>query len=196
MMDNNIVTDLVVKTADMMIKNTTETIFNRIDAAKGNRDKEKTILALEEIIKDLLDDKNKLNQIIRQYEELLAIQKLSDKNIDYITENIVPLLSQVLASDVVTKGNEEKAEEINEVINLLTPLLSVETLTILQLLGFNFREGIGDPLTNLVKGAINKKETEELNYQYSIEATKTQTELFKLLQTEEGREVYKQISKN
>lgn len=157
MMDNNIVTDLVVKTADMMIKNTTETIFNRIDAAKGNRDKEKTILALEEIIKYLLDDKNKLNQIIRQYEELLAIQKLSDKNIDYITENIVPLLSQVLASDVVIKGNEEKAKEINEVINLLTPLLSVETLTILQLLGFNFREGIGDPLTNLVKGHKQKR---------------------------------------
>lgn len=195
-MDNNIVTDLVVKTADVMIKNTTETIFNRIDAAKGNHDKEKTILALEEIIKDLLDDKNKLNQIIRQYEELLAIQKLSDKNIDYITENIVPLLSQVLESDIVTKDNEEKAEEINKVINLLNPLLSVETLTILQLLGFNFREGIGVPLTNLVKGTINKKETEELNYQYNIEATKTQTELFKLLQTEEGREIYKQISKN
>lgn len=195
-MDNNIVTDLVVKTADVMIKNTTETIFNRIDAAKGNHDKEKTILALEEIIKDLLDDKNKLNQIIRQYEELLAIQKLSDKNIDYITKNIVPLLSQVLESDIVTKDNEEKAEEINKVINLLNPLLSVEKLTILQLLGFNFREGIGVPLTNLVKGTINKKETEELNYQYNIEATKTQTELFKLLQTEEGREIYKQISKN
>ena len=77
-MDNIMITDLVVKTADVMIKNTTETIFNRIDAAKGNRDREKTILALEEIIKDLLDDKNKLNQIIRRYEELLAIQKLSN----------------------------------------------------------------------------------------------------------------------
>ena len=145
-MDNIMITDLVVKTADVMIKNTTETIFNRIDAAKGNRDREKTILALEEIIKDLLDDKNKLNQIIRRYEELLAIQKLSNENIDYITENIVPLLSQILTSDTITKGNEEKAEEINEFMTLLTPLLSVETLTILQLLGFNFREGIGIPL--------------------------------------------------
>ncbi len=192
-MDNIMITDLVVKTADVMIKNTTETIFNRIDAAKGNRDREKTILALEEIIKDLLDDKNKLNQIIRRYEELLAIQKLSNENIDYITENIVPLLSQILTSDTITKGNEEKAEEINEFMTLLTPLLSVETLTILQLLGFNFREGIGIPLTNLVKETINKKEIEQLNYQYNIEATKTQGELFKLLQTQEGRDAYQSI---
>ncbi len=192
-MDNIMITDLVVKTADVMIKNTTETIFNRIDAAKGNRDREKTILALEEIIKDLLDDKNKLNQIIRRYEELLAIQKLSNENIDYITENIVPLLSQILTSDTITKGNEEKAEEINEFMTLLTPLLSVETLTILQLLGFNFREGIGIPLTNLVKETINKKEIEQLNYHYNIEATKTQGELFKLLQTQEGRDAYQSI---
>ncbi|NLD16582.1 MAG: hypothetical protein GX666_03260 [Tissierellia bacterium] len=192
-MDNSMITDLVVKTADVMIKNTTETIFNRIDAAKGNRDREKTILALEEIIKDLLDDKNKLNQIIRRYEELLAIQKLSNENIDYITENIVPLLSQILTSDTITKGNEEKAEEINEFMTLLTPLLSVETLTILQLLGFNFREGIGIPLTNLVKETINKKEIEQLNYHYNIEATKTQGELFKLLQTQEGRDAYQSI---
>ena len=192
-MDNIMITDLVVKTADVMIKNTTETIFNRIDAAKGNRDREKTILALEEIIKDLLDDKNKLNQIIRRYEELLAIQKLSNENIDYITENIVPLLSQILTSDTITKGNEEKAEEINEFMTLLTPLLSVETLTILQLLGFNFREGIGIPLTNLVKETINKKEIEQLNYQYNVEATKTQGELFKLLQTQEGRDAYQSI---
>lgn len=195
-MENSIVTDLVAKTADVMIKNTTDTIFNRIDAAKGNRDKEKTILALEEIIKDLLDDKNKLNQIIRRYEELLAVQKLSDENLNYITENIVPLLSEVLESDIITKGNEEKAGEINEVMTLLTPLLSVETLTILQLLGFNFREGIGVPLTNVVKKAIDKKEVEQLNYEYNIAATRTQAELFKLLQTEEGREAYKQLSNN
>ena len=36
-------------------------------------------------------------------------------------------------------------------------LLSVETLTIMQLLGFNYKKAIGEPLTNLLKRVIESK---------------------------------------
>jgi len=39
-------------------------------------------------------------------------------------------------------------------LRLMTPLPSVETVTILQLLGFNFRTAIGQPLTDLAGNAI------------------------------------------
>lgn len=39
-------------------------------------------------------------------------------------------------------------------VNDLKPLLSAETVTVLQLLGFNFRRGVGDPLTKLTENAI------------------------------------------
>ena len=54
-MDNYQLINLAAKTTDVFLKNTTETIFKRIDAAKDDSDKEKTILRLEEIIKELIE---------------------------------------------------------------------------------------------------------------------------------------------
>lgn len=190
-LDNQAYGELISKTAEVMIRNTTEVIFNRIDKAKTNRDNKQTILELEEIVSDLLNDKNQLNSIIHQYEEMLAIQKISDNDIEFITENVVPILSEVLESDVVSKGNEEQAKSMSEGLEILTPLLSTETFKILQLLGFNFRDAFGVPLTNVVKQAINKTNTEELQYENNIAVNNANAELFKLLQTEEGREAFR-----
>lgn len=190
-LDNQVYGELISKTAEVMIRNTTEIIFNRIDKAKTSRDDKQTILELEEIVSDLLNDKNQLNSIIHQYEEMLAIQKISDNDIEFITENVVPILSEVLESDVVSKGNEEQAKSMSEGLEILTPLLSTETFKILQLLGFNFRDAFGVPLTNVVKQAINKTNTEELQYENNIAVNNANAELFKLLQTEEGREAFR-----
>ena len=86
-------------------------------------------------------------------------------------------------------------DEINQIIDVLKPLLSIETFTILQLIGFNFREAIGIPLTKLVNKSIDKEDKENINYQYAVSVNKKEEELFKLLQTEEGRAVYKELTK-
>lgn len=39
-------------------------------------------------------------------------------------------------------------------IDILSPLVSKETLTIFQLLGFNFKRAIGEPLTELIQQMI------------------------------------------
>ena len=194
-MDNTQLINLATKTADIFIKNTTETIFRRIDAAKDDSDKEKTILRLEEIIKELIEERNELDKIIKEYDELLGIQKISEKDINYITENIIPIVSDFLESDLVSSDENINKDEINQIIDVLKPLLSIETFTILQLLGFNFREAIGIPLTNLVNKSIDKEDKENINYQYAISVNKKEEELFKLLQTEEGRAVYKELTK-
>jgi hypothetical protein len=192
-MENIQLINLAAKTADIFIKNTTETIFKRVDAAKDDSNKEKTILRLEEIIRELIEERNELNKIIKEYDELLAVQKISEKNVNYITENIIPIFSKFLESDLVNNGKTIKKDEINQIMEVLKPLLSIETFTILQLLGFNFREAIGIPLTKLVNRAIDKEEKEEINYKYGISVNKKEAELFKLLQTEEGRAIYQEL---
>ncbi len=194
-MDNTQLINLATKTADIFIKNTTETIFRRIDAAKDDSDKEKTILRLEEIIKELIEERNELDKIIKEYDELLGMQKISEKDINYITENIVPIVSDFLESDLVSSDENINKDEINQIIDVLKPLLSIETFTILQLIGFNFREAIGIPLTKLVNKSIDKEDKENINYQYAVSVNKKEEELFKLLQTEEGRAVYKELTK-
>lgn len=189
-MDNQIYSDLISKTTGVIINNTSEIIFNRIEKAKAKKDDKQTIVELEEIINNLMNDKNQLQSIIQQYEELLAIQKVSDKDIEYITENIIPIIANILQSDAVSKDNKQQVSEIFEV---LEPLLSIETLKILQLVGFNFREAIGIPLTNLTKKAIDKTDAIELQYENSIAVSNREEQLFKLLQSEEGREIYRNI---
>lgn len=185
--------NLAAQTADVLLKNTTETIFKRIDAAKDDSDKRKTILKLEEIIKDLIEERNELDKIIKQYDELLGMQKISEENINYITNNIVPIISKFLESDLISNDENINKDEMTQIIEVLKPLLSIETFTILQLLGFNFREAIGVPLTKLIKKNIDKEDKEAINYQYVISVNKKEKELFKLLQSEEGRKIYSEL---
>ena len=96
---------------------------------------------------------------------------------------------------MVSSDENINKDEINQIIDVLKPLLSIETFTILQLLGFNFREAIGIPLTKLVNKSIDKEDKENINYQYAISVNKKEEELFKLLQTEEGRAVYRELTK-
>lgn len=192
-MENVQLVNLAAKTADIFIKNTTETIFKRVDAAKDDSNKDKTILRLEQIIRELIEERNELDKIIKEYDELLAMQKISEKDVNYITENIVPIFSEFLESDLISKDESINKDEINQIIQVLKPLLSIETFTILQLLGFNFREAIGVPLTKLVKRAIDKEKEEKMNYQYAVSINKKEEELFKLLQTEEGRSIYQEL---
>jgi hypothetical protein len=42
-------------------------------------------------------------------------------------------------------------------LDVLAPFLSVETLTILQLVGFNFKRALGEPLTMLLQKFITSK---------------------------------------
>lgn len=192
-MDNQIYTDLIVKTANVAIKNTVDTVFNRIDKAKANRDKDKTILELEELIKELIDEKNELHSVIKQYEGLLAVQRISNEDIEFITDNVIPILTELFESDAIKLTNEADVQNFSQVMEVIAPLLSTETLTILQLLGFNFKEAIGIPLSNVVSNAIDGSHPNRLLVQNNIEINKANKELYTLLQTESGREAYKSL---
>lgn len=50
-----------------------------------------------------------------------------------------------------------KMEEIQSLMKILHPILSTETLKILQLLGFDFKSAIGEPLTELLRNLILSK---------------------------------------
>lgn len=64
---------------------------------------------------------------------------------------------------VVTGGN------VDDVVRILSPLISKETLTILQLLGFNFRKAIGEPLTILLEKLILSKLPMDASLQAEIQ---------------------------
>lgn len=72
---------LGAKLADIAIRNTTDTIMNKISASKAGKNDKETIIVLEEIINKLLEDKNELIQVSRAYEEEFIMRKISEDDL-------------------------------------------------------------------------------------------------------------------
>ncbi|MEM9611665.1 MAG: hypothetical protein AAF962_27935 [Actinomycetota bacterium] len=119
-------------------KNTASAVYQRVDAKKKAKKDGETIAELEEIISSLIDDRAELIRIAQAYQEELGARRISPGEIEYISETVVPLLLRL------SGGSADDSEESTEIIK---SLLSVETISVLQLLGFNFREALGEPLT-------------------------------------------------
>lgn len=143
------ITELGVQLADVGVRNSVASVSGRIKSVKSKKQDAETINALSEIVNDLLADRNDLVQIARGYEQILDAQRISEENITYITENILPIIRRLAAAS----GDPEA----DKMIDFLQPILSVETITVLQLIGFNFKEAIGEPLTKLLARFISSK---------------------------------------
>mgnify|MGYP001497645263 FL=1 len=149
---NQIIAQLAVNLAEVVTRNTASLITNKIAEIKAKKNDKETIGELEEIISELLSDKAEIQRIAQSYEQELVSQRITEKDIKYITDNLIPIINEFIPSD--------KKDELNQI----KPLLSVETLTIMQLLGFNYKKAIGEPLTNLLKKYIETKMPNNVNH--------------------------------
>jgi hypothetical protein len=146
---------LATQLADTAVRNTAGSIADRVATMKAQKKDKETIAELEEIVNGLLSDKSVLVRIAQAYEQELVAQRISETDIQYISNNFVPQLRRLAESAAANDGQD--AAPAREMIDLIQPLLSVETVTVLQLIGFNFRKAIGEPLTQLVSQLISSK---------------------------------------
>lgn len=180
-MDNN---EVIVKLASNLIeisaRNTATYIADKIKTSKAKKNDKETINELEEIIQNLLNDKIEIQRIAQAYEQELTSQKITESDIEYITDNLLPIFSKFIPD-----SQKDNFEQIKS-------LLSVETLTIMQLLGFNYKRAIGEPLTLLVQKTIESKipTDSKLNSQWALAMTNI------ALDEEATKRYYKLIGKN
>ncbi|MCI9622505.1 MAG: hypothetical protein HFI23_04145 [Lachnospiraceae bacterium] len=159
-----------------------EAIFDKIRTVKKKGDKDEIISNLEEIINDLISDKNRLIQISQAYEENLITQKITQEEIDYITNSIIPLLEEFLK-----QSSQDDSRKIQDGINAIKPILSKEIFNIMQILGFNFKEAIGEPLTELLAAFIRTKiNTTERSLEIQMLAQQREVEYLKICQDEKA----------
>lgn len=147
-MDSDL-TPLTLKFAEAVARNTASVVSDRITVARTRKKQEETIAELEQIITDLVADKSDLVQVAGAYEEELIAQRISPENVTFISDHIVPLVTQWMES------GENGSDAARAQVELLKPILSAETVTVLQLLGFNFRRAIGEPLTEVVHDLVS-----------------------------------------
>lgn len=167
---------VVGQLAAIAIRNTATIVHDKIATSKAQRNDKETIAELTDIIQDLLSDKQDLQMISESLKDELVSQKLSDEDLNFVAETVVPTIEKI-----VPNNNEKMLTDIDKI----KPLLSRNTLNVLQTLGFNFKRGIGEPLTDLLNGVIkgmNNKQNEEL----TVAMLNRDTEYFKLVQNEEA----------
>lgn len=145
---------LALQLADAAIRNSAREVIERVSILRAKKQDKETIAELEQIINELINDKSEIIRIAQAYQDELVAQRISDEDVEFLTTNIVPVLKALTDSGATANAQSAATEKMLE---LLTPLLSVETITILQLLGFNFRKAIGQPLTDLVGNAIRSR---------------------------------------
>jgi len=168
------VTSLGLQLAASAARNSASAITDKLSAMRASKSEGDRIAALEQIVSDLLADKNELTRIAQAYQQELVAQQLTPGDIQYVTHAVVPLLEQFASG----MGDAEAGEQLKKQIQAFQPLLSVETVNILQILGFNFRQGIGNPLTQRLQALIEGSHDSGNDLQ--IQALRTQQRAMEL----------------
>jgi hypothetical protein len=180
---------LGIQLADAAARNSASTIADKIRTVKARKKNEETIAELEEIVSNLISDKSDLLRISQAYQQELAGQRISDSDVEYITSNIIPILKQLVEAG---DGEESTASPDRTIdtraLDAIEALLSVETVNILQLVGFNFRRAIGEPLTQLIARLISSQASLEpaLDKELQLMQVKREVEYFALAQDPEA----------
>lgn len=149
-------TSLGMKLAEVVSRNTVSYVGGKIGQAKLKNDLTSQGQAYNEIIDSLLEDKQELTLIARGYKEAYEQINISDEDIAYLHETLTKAATLIA---VFSSDSERSAQSIK----ILIELLNKDTLKTMQLLGFNYKEAIGLPLTEACANAIKKKIDSKVN---------------------------------
>lgn len=176
--------------AEVAAKNTASAVFGKIKSFKANIDKDATISGMQQLIHELLDEKQELELIAKSYQEELVSQKLKESDLEFVVRTVIPAVK-----DFIKKTNAESSELENNMQNIeaLEPLLSLNTLIVLQTLGFNYKKAIGEPLTNLISGLINDTSKDNLNKLNEL-IVERDLEYYKIIQNDIAFDRMQQLS--
>lgn len=153
---------LMIQLSDVVGRSAAGAVAERIRVAKSKKKDDQTIRELEDIVAELLDERQKLVQISQGLSEELASQRISEDEINYIVGTVIPLIEKFTGSEGGSpsgEGDEDGAStaDSSQQLEAVKSLISVETLTIMQLIGFNYKEAIGRPLTHIVQTTLLAK---------------------------------------
>ena len=126
-LDNTIV-ELGAQLGILAAKNTASTIYNKISVLKHRREDGKTITEYEEIINDLITEKQELIRIANAYKQQYENINISDEDMEYL-HNTLKIVLESTSPDGKTDEN----------LSVALAFLNKDTLKTMQLIGFNYK---------------------------------------------------------
>ena len=148
---------------ELAVKGTATAIAAKIKAIKNEKDCEKIRNVYDGIINELLSEREEAVRIAQAYKSELEKVSISDEDIEHLNhtvERLLELFGEYQVSTAQADGKEQIAEEVESRIKSfeqIKELISVDTLKTMQLIGFNYKAAIGEPLTLMLRNFILTK---------------------------------------
>ncbi len=150
---------------ELAVKGTATAISTKIKAIKEEKNTEKIRNTYDEIINELLNEREEAVRIAQAYKSELERVVISDDDIQHL-HNTVSRMLEIFKSMQLGSAQEKGPDEIARVeaqvdsYEQIKALISVDTLKTMQLLGFNYKAAIGEPLTLMLKNFLLSKGAE------------------------------------
>jgi uncharacterized protein YdaT len=150
MMDEqlNILVEAGINLTALAVKGTVSAVTTKIKALKTEKDLEIVRNIYDELINEILSEREEAIRLAQLYKSEVDRLEISDEDIEHLQKTI----NQVIDIFKRMSPNTDVGA-----FSQFQGLINVDTLKAIQLLGFNFKEAIGGPLTALCSNAIMSK---------------------------------------
>lgn len=140
------IAELGASLASLVVKGTVTAINTKIQAVQAEKDTEKIKNVYDEIVNELISEREEAIRIAQVYKAELERIVISDDDIEHLHATASRLLDML---KTMSPGTDVSSFEA------FKDLISVDTLKTMQLLGFNYKAAIGEPLTQICANAIS-----------------------------------------
>lgn len=138
-------TEMGVSLAELAAKGTASAVTKKVRAIRDVKDAEKLRTTYDGILNEVLQEREEAVRIAQAYKSELDRIEISDDDIIHLHTTVSKLLDIIRALSPNTPVDSFEA---------IKELISVDTLKSMQLLGFNYKAAIGEPLTQICANAI------------------------------------------
>ena len=161
-----VILELAKQLASLTAKGTVSGVQTKIASMKNENNIENLKNDYNELIDQLISERAEAIRIARSYKDELEKVEISDDDITHLHNTIEKILD-ILKETIVVENNDNNREVMKQIsaFEQIKNLISVDTLKTMQLLGFNFKIAIGEPLTNMLKNFINSKSPASNQYE-------------------------------
>jgi len=150
--------ELGVELTGLAVKGTATAVMTKLKTIKDEKNIEKIRNTYDEIVNELIKEKEDAVRIAQLYKSELDRTFISDESILHLNNTVSRLLGMLRHFN--PRLNLDDFEQLKE-------LIYVDTLKTMQLLGFSYKDAIGKPLTNLCANAISSfgnKNAQNMNH--------------------------------
>ena len=153
--------ELGTSLSTLVLKGTTTAVQGKIASLKNEKNVETVRGAYNEMVNQLMAEREEALMIAQSYKNELERVVISDEDIEYLQQTVSKVLDLLVGMQVFDVNSEnvavqEKARAQIDALNGIKGLISKDVLKTMQLLGFNYKAAIGEPLTELCANKIKE----------------------------------------